>query len=446
MRKRRQLRAAVPAERRPRRQHHGPVLQVRRRQHQRELPRLGLERARRRRHADQRDDSGRTRRCAGTISSLNNGTSGLRRRVRRDQPLRVGGDALDRLRLRLASERRLDAALRRSATPRPKATPTSQPFVEFGAPATFTYDLRGRAPQVTFATSIRRIRTTCSSTSASLHQILNDDEREVRLPRRRRRRSDGACSKSIKFGAKFTDHERELVFNATTYGGFHVPMNCNRLQRRPCSSRFAGGPTPGDFLDEISAPGTLTRYWQINKDAVDDILFDNLHGGRMPYPQQSFSVTEKANAGYVMGNLGGDKWRGNVGVRYRDAPTRPRTATRSACRSAIAESVRRLHAAQRRPPLRRLAAERELRLRSQRPVRACVLAAAQGHGAAGLHGRRAAREPEPRRADRHRRQSEHRSVSREPGRTCRSSGTRPGRGVRAGDLLQGHQVVHHGRP
>ena len=34
------------------------------------------------------------------------------------------------------------------------------------------------------------------------------------------------------------------------------------------------------------------------------------------YPQQSFSVTETATAGYVMGNLSGDKWRGNVGVRY----------------------------------------------------------------------------------------------------------------------------------
>ena len=56
---------------------------------------------------------------------------------------------------------------------------------------------------------------------------------------------------SVKFGAKFTDHDRELRFNATTYGGFHVPINT-----LPAST-FAGPPTPGDFLDEISSAGTL---------------------------------------------------------------------------------------------------------------------------------------------------------------------------------------------
>ena len=49
---------------------------------------------------------------------------------------------------------------------------------------------------------------------------------------------------------------------------------CRSTPRRPRA--FAGGPTPGDFLDEISAPGTLDAYWQINKDAVNDILFANL--------------------------------------------------------------------------------------------------------------------------------------------------------------------------
>jgi iron complex outermembrane receptor protein len=89
-----------------------------------------------------------------------------------------------------------------------------------------------------------------------------------------------------------------------------VPIN-----GRPASD-FAGGPTPGNFLSDISAPGTLDAYWQINKDAVNDILFNNLTNPRVYYPQQSFSVTEKTAGGYVMGNLSGDKWRGNVGVRY----------------------------------------------------------------------------------------------------------------------------------
>jgi iron complex outermembrane receptor protein len=144
---------------------------------------------------------------------------------------------------------------------------------------------------------------------SSLHQILNDDEEKYGYVDATRELEWGALD-SIKFGAKYTNHERDLRFNGTTYGGFHVPINTL------AASLFAGGPTPGDFLDEISAPGTLDSYWQINRGAVNDILFDNLTAPRVYYPQQSFSVTEKATAGFVMGNLSGDKWRGNVGLRF----------------------------------------------------------------------------------------------------------------------------------
>ncbi len=38
--------------------------------------------------------------------------------------------------------------------------------------------------------------------------------------------------------------------------------------------------------------------------------------GRIPYPQGGFTAQEKTQGGYVMANLGGDRWRGNVGVRF----------------------------------------------------------------------------------------------------------------------------------
>ena len=48
-----------------------------------------------------------------------------------------------------------------------------------------------------------------------------------------------------------------------------------------------------------------------------DFLFDQLATTqRYFYPQQSFSVSEKTYGGYLMGNLKGDGWRGNVGVRW----------------------------------------------------------------------------------------------------------------------------------
>jgi iron complex outermembrane receptor protein len=122
---------------------------------------------------------------------------------------------------------------------------------------------------------------------------------------------DWGAVKSIKFGAKYTDHDRELRFNATTYGGFHMPINTTP------SSAFAGGLTPSDFLGDIKSAGTVDAYWQINRDAVSDILFGQLaNTTRVLYPQQSFAVNETAYAGFAMVNFDGGNWRGNAGLRY----------------------------------------------------------------------------------------------------------------------------------
>jgi iron complex outermembrane receptor protein len=187
----------------------------------------------------------------------------------------------------------------------------AQPFVEFGAPATFNYDLRGKSPQVNFTNVDPTNPADMQFIFSSLHQILNDDDETYVYADATRKLEIGALN-SIKFGVKHTDHNRDLVFNGTTYGGFHVPINT-----LPATA-FAGAQTPSDFLNNIAAPGTLSQYWQIDRGKVDEILFGNLANGpgRILYPQQSFSVTEKADAGYVMGNLSGERWRGNVGLRY----------------------------------------------------------------------------------------------------------------------------------
>ena len=244
---------------------------------------------------------------AGTISSLNNGT----------QDFAVVYDAINRF--ASAETRSIDVDFNfrpadgwsvhaKVGYTDAEGNTDAQPFVEFGAPGTFTYDLRGKSPQVNFSidpTDPNDMQFIFSS----LHQILNDDEEKYAYVDATHDIEAGPFN-AIKFGVKRTDHDRDLRFNGTTYGGFHVPIN-----GLPASD-FAGGPTPGDFLDDISAPGTLDAYWQINKSAVNRILFANLTAPRVYYPQQSFSVSENATAGYFMGNLSGDKWRGNIGVRY----------------------------------------------------------------------------------------------------------------------------------
>ena len=247
---------------------------------------------------------------AGTISSLNNGT----------QDFGVVYDAITRF--ATADTKSIDVEVgyqfsdswkmnARIGTTEASGNTDAQPFVEFGAPAQWTFDLRGRAPQVSYANVDATDPNDMQFIFSSLHQILNDDSEDYAYLDFTKSFGDGTF-KSLKFGAKLTDHDRDLRFNATTYGGFHVPINS-----LPASD-FAGGPTPSDFLDRIKSAGTLDAYWQIDRDAVKDILFDNLADGpgRVLYPQQSFSVTEKGTAAYVMANLGGESWKGNVGVRY----------------------------------------------------------------------------------------------------------------------------------
>ncbi|HEV7715076.1 MAG TPA: TonB-dependent receptor [Steroidobacteraceae bacterium] len=186
----------------------------------------------------------------------------------------------------------------------------AQPFAEFGAPASFDYDLRGRTPSVHFDNLDPNDPSEASLIFSSLHQILNNDDEKYAYADAERTLDLGPLQ-SIKFGAKYTDHKRELIFNATTYGGFHVPINGTP------GTVLAGGPTPGNYLSTIAGSGTLTSYWQVDTSKLDSFLFANLASGpgRVTYPQQNFSVQEKATAGYVMANLKGDRWRGNVGVR-----------------------------------------------------------------------------------------------------------------------------------
>jgi iron complex outermembrane receptor protein len=247
---------------------------------------------------------------AGTISSDANGTADFG----------VVYDAIDRIahsesrNIDLDSNFQLSDALGlhvRVGYTDAEGNTDAQPFTEFGAPATFNFDLRGSAPQVSYTGVNPNDPSDMALIFSSLHEILNNDE-ETYLYGDLEWELDAGMLQSVKFGAKYTDHERELIFNATTYGGFHVPLN------NTSGSVFAGGPTPGDFLDDIAAPGTLTSYWQVNRDAVESILFGNLNNGpgRFYYPQQNFSVKEEVYGGYVMGNFEGESWRGNLGVRY----------------------------------------------------------------------------------------------------------------------------------
>ena len=193
----------------------------------------------------------------------------------------------------------------------------NQPFVEFGAPATFDYDLRGGTPSVHFLNLDPTQPSQMAFDFASLHEITTDDSEKYGYLDVTHRVNWGAM-KALRFGAKFTDHDRNTDFQATTFGGFFLPLAATGCGGAACTpANFAGTLTPGDFPDNIAAAGTLRSYFQVDTGKLGSILFGLPASVRQRVPNYSaiFGVKEKAYAGYVMGEFSGDGWRGNVGVR-----------------------------------------------------------------------------------------------------------------------------------
>ncbi len=117
---------------------------------------------------------------------------------------------------------------------------------------------------------------------------------------------DKGFFRSVLFGARLTDHTRDLNYLAYAWGG-------NGVTTANLGTVFTGGVTPSDYASDV---GDIPGYSYANVDAVYDYL-DSHNGGRTFafYPPLSFSVKEKTTALYAMTKLGGDNWRGNIGVR-----------------------------------------------------------------------------------------------------------------------------------
>jgi len=252
---------------------------------------------------------------AGVISSASNGTSGRG----------VVFDAIDRKAFAKTWYGDVDATY----TPndswivhfdvgRTKADgdTDAQPFVEFGAPGSFRYDLRGSTPQVQFLNIDPRNPQQMEFDFASLHHITNDDSETYSYLDAERVLNNAGAVKSVKFGVKYTDHERDTDFQATTYGGFFLPLLANGCGGHQCTAAdFAAGLTPSNFLGDISIPGTLTSYWSVDRNRVQEILFNSFNGTRIPNPPEVFSVQEKVTGGFAMANLKWSNWKGNAGLR-----------------------------------------------------------------------------------------------------------------------------------
>ncbi|MEO7066074.1 MAG: TonB-dependent receptor [Rhodanobacter sp.] len=119
---------------------------------------------------------------------------------------------------------------------------------------------------------------------------------------------DGVLS-SLQFGARYADHTRknDQAFAQGPTGDFANPANF------PAA---VAGNYPGDFGSSLggSVPANVWYYSQ-----ADLAAYDSKYANRGPerlYPNDIYKVKEKDSAAYLQANFSGDRWSGNVGVRY----------------------------------------------------------------------------------------------------------------------------------
>ena len=120
--------------------------------------------------------------------------------------------------------------------------------------------------------------------------------------------ADGALN-TIDFGARYTEHTREndKEIAQGPLDGFADPANFPSAHQN----------YPGDFGDGIGGniPGNI---WYYTPGQLED--FDNQWANRDPvarfYWQDLYSVKEKTGAAYAQANFSGDRWSGNLGLRY----------------------------------------------------------------------------------------------------------------------------------
>jgi iron complex outermembrane receptor protein len=197
----------------------------------------------------------------------------------------------------------------------------NQPFYEGGAPGSFTFNMTdGRVPEVSYAGGIDpNDPSSLIFDFASYHSIGNRDKEKYVYADWEHAVDLGVLS-AIKVGGKYTDHDRNTFFLATTYGGFFLPLAGAGCGGAPCTSDdFAGGSTPDDFLQNIGRPGTLSSYFNIDAAKLTQIIqsLPASARARILNPPENFSINEKTYGGYAMAKLGraGDAFHGNFGVR-----------------------------------------------------------------------------------------------------------------------------------
>lgn len=220
----------------------------------------------------------------------------------------------------------------------------------------FSYDISGGVPRVAFDASVNPgdpndplyVNEVGWAGGAS---VFNDDSEFYVFADAEREFEDAGVFRSLKAGVKYTNHDRETLQltrqlrslfswsgpEATGCDGNGGVQTFATAADLAAASGFhrcgladvGGGLTPSNFLEDIAVAGSLTSYLTLDP-GLAELVLDAIpiqpYGGpavgpfapplvQYTEPNASFDVSENTIGGFIMADLEGDRWRGNIGVR-----------------------------------------------------------------------------------------------------------------------------------
>ncbi len=122
--------------------------------------------------------------------------------------------------------------------------------------------------------------------------------------------SDSVLS-TLDFGVRYADHTRENQFEVAQGPNWATDW------QNPANYPTSHQNYPGDYANGIG--GNVPRniwFWTPEQLAQINAQFANRDPVERFYWQDLYSVKERSSAAYVQANFEGDRWSGNVGLRY----------------------------------------------------------------------------------------------------------------------------------
>jgi len=188
----------------------------------------------------------------------------------------------------------------------------SQPTWESDAPTGVNYNFSGGTPAVVQFPDINTADASQWSNDWAWSDQFTALDTEFYTKADAEYEIGNGILQSIKIGARYDQHSRKVF-------GFDEGTCTFACPGTPSSAIWSGGLYPSNFASGINPPsGFLTHLWYPDWSKVAALVLPAVtpYSPLANYWPGSFAVKESVWAGYVMANLGGQNWKGNIGVRY----------------------------------------------------------------------------------------------------------------------------------